>query len=72
MNENFDKSLLTILVLVFLYVAVHFTGDTGGFAVRSIDMLLGALLGIITGKHLALHAQSEKPAPPTDGSQPPV
>lgn len=72
MNENFDKSLLTILVLIFLYVAVHFKDDTGGFAIRSIDMLLGALLGIITGKHMALHTQGGKPEPPPDGSQPPV
>ncbi len=74
MRDDLDKILLTFLILVFLYIAVAFKGENGGFAVRSIDTLLGALLGIITGKYMALRSQGNKKdsLPPSDDTQPPV
>ena len=64
-DEHFDKKLLTLLILVFLAVSVGSTSPTASFAVHCVDTLNGALLGIITGKYMALRTQ-----PPTSGGNP--
>jgi hypothetical protein len=58
-DEHFDKKLLTLLILIFIAVAVMCPSSVGSFAIRSIDTLLGALLGIITGKYMALRTQTQ-------------
>ena len=56
-DEHFDKKLLTLLILVFLAVSVS-PSPSAQFAIHCVDTLNGALLGIITGKYLALHNQT--------------
>lgn len=48
LHDQFDKILLSFLILVFLAVAVF--AATPDWATRTIDVLTGALVGIITGK----------------------
>ena len=63
-DEHFDKKLLALLILVFLAVAVGSPTTTGTFAIHCIDTLNGALLGIITGKYMALRSNTPTGANP--------
>jgi hypothetical protein len=49
LKDNFDKLLLLALVECFAWPAVHGVA----YAQRTNDMLLGALLGLLTGKLMA-------------------
>lgn len=46
MQNHFDKLLLVALVLCFIVPAIH----DSQYAQRSTDLILGALLGLVTGK----------------------
>jgi hypothetical protein len=59
LHDQFDKLMLLFLILVFLAVAVFHKGPTD-FAVRTVDVLTGALVGIITGKILSARASEPK------------
>jgi hypothetical protein len=51
--HNFDKLLLTTLIVIFLITNVASHGSAGEFAIRTMDTLIGALVGIITGSRIA-------------------
>jgi hypothetical protein len=51
--HNFDKLLLTALIVTFLITNVASHGTAGEFAIRTMDTLIGALVGIITGSRIA-------------------
>jgi hypothetical protein len=53
--HNFDKLLLTALIVTFLITNVASHGTAGEFAIRTMDTLIGALVGIITGGRMAVN-----------------
>jgi hypothetical protein len=65
LNHNFDKLLLSGLIIVFLITYVSSRGANGDFAIRTMDTLNGALVGIITGARLAASA-AQKSEPKHD------
>jgi hypothetical protein len=67
LKQQFDKLLMTGLVLMFtgvvLYVFIHIPNDKAiDWAVGSFGLMLGALLGLITGYALG----KSKPEPPKE------
>lgn len=58
-REEFDKLLLVGLVLLFGWSALH--GQD--YAQRTSDLVLGALLGLITGKALYKGGPPNPPGP---------
>jgi hypothetical protein len=64
LDHHFDKLLLTTVIIIFVVVWV--CSDRGGdFAIRSIDTLTGALVGIITGAKIS-EMRRQAAAPPPD------
>ena len=71
LRSQFDKLLLTALLLVFCGVAVH-GYCAGGLSLAAFGSdqakeFGGALLGLITGHALAVASRREPPAPPPGG-----
>jgi hypothetical protein len=59
--HNFDKLLLTALIVTFLITNVASHGTAGEFAIRTMDTLIGALVGIITGSRIAATQKHDEP-----------
>ena len=62
--DNFDKVILLLLIASFVWTAVH----GNAYSQRTNDLLIGALLGLITGKATA--GMGDPPTPPTGGPTP--
>jgi hypothetical protein len=63
--HNFDKLLLTALIVTFLITNVASHGTAGEFAIRTMDTLIGALVGIITGSRIAATSQKHDDTKPS-------
>ncbi len=61
--ENADKIILLLLIASFVWTAVH----GNAYSQRESDVLIGALLGLITG-HATATLRNKPPDPPATGS----
>lgn len=53
LKKNFDKLILLALVVMFTVLGIHYE-----WSIRFVDLSLGALLGLLTGHHIAQLQQS--------------
>ena len=60
LKEKFDILILLLLTSVYVWPSIH----GSAYAQRTNDLVLGALLGMLTGKVASSLSKADPPSPP--------